>query len=82
MKNTSFELCHELARTPNIIVRSLYSIFEWIGDFKPIMSSLIGWLGRSILLVVNFIILAGVITISWANSLELLRYIGLHNGLE
>jgi len=69
-------------RPPNFVVRALYSIFRWFGDFVPMFSALFVFIGRSLMVVINFLILLGVIIISWAHSLELLRYAGLHNGLE
>jgi len=69
-------------RRPNAVVRGLYHVFHWFGDFGPMFSALFGFFGRSLMVVVNFLILLGIIIISFSHSLELLRYAGLRNGLE
>jgi len=63
-------------------VRGLYWVFDLIGDFGPMFSALFKFLGRSSLVVVNLVILAGTIVMSAAHSLALLRYAGLRHGLE
>lgn len=45
-------------------------------------AELFRFIGRSILVTVNMVILVGIIIISFSHSLELLRYAGLHSGLE
>ena len=69
-------------RKPNMIVIGLYWIFDKIQDFVPMFSVFFKFLGRSSLIIVNLIILAGTIIMSAAHSLELLRYAGAKNGLE
>lgn len=69
-------------RRPNAVVRGLNRVCLWFGDFGPMFAALFGFLGRSSLLVVNFLILGGIVLISLSHSLELLRYAGLRNGLE
>lgn len=69
-------------RRPNAVVRGLYACFRWLGDFGPMFAELFRFIGRSILVTVNMVILVGIIIISFSHSLELLRYAGLHSGLE
>lgn len=69
-------------RKPNFIVLSLYWIFDMILDFVPMFSTLFKFLGRSSLVLVNLVILVGIIVMSSAHSLELLRYAGAKGGLE
>lgn len=69
-------------RRPNPIVRGLYIVFEFFGDFVPMFDALFSFLGRTVLILVNLIILASAIIISAAHSLELMRYAGMRGGLE
>ncbi|MBD1373834.1 hypothetical protein IC620_15930 [Hazenella sp. IB182357] len=72
----------ETTRQPNIIVRSIYIILRFFGDFRPLISGLLSFLGRSSLAIVNLIILSGTIIFSASHSLELLRKAGASNGME
>lgn len=69
-------------RKPNMIVRGLYWVFDKLGDFTPMFRSLWGFVGKSSLVFVSFILLAGTIAMSAAHSLALLRYAGFKYGLE
>jgi hypothetical protein len=69
-------------RKPNWLVLLLYWVFDLILDFGPMFSAMVNFLGRSSLVVVNLVILAGTIVLSAAHSLELLRFAGFTGGLE
>ncbi|TCS92225.1 hypothetical protein EDD58_11416, partial [Hazenella coriacea] len=69
-------------RQPNLIVRGLYGVFDWFGDFKPMISAFFGSIGRLSLVITNLVILVGTIILSASHSLELLRDAGFMYGLE
>lgn len=69
-------------RKPNWVVRSIYWIVDWFGDFKFLASALGNAMSRIGLVITNFIILIGVIAMSVAHSLTLLRMAGAKDGLE
>jgi hypothetical protein len=76
-------------RKPNFVVRSIYAVGDWLGDFGPLMSSMVRgtsklsmFAGYTLLLIITLAITICIIITSAAHSLELLRYIGFHSGLE
>jgi hypothetical protein len=76
-------------RKPNAIVRGIYWIADWLGDFGPLLSammrgtgSLSMFAGYTLLLIITLAITICIIITSAAHSLELLRYMGFHSGLE
>lgn len=80
-------------RKPNFVVRFLYGLFDWFGDFGPMFR----WIGRGIwktargtwdflvkavMLSINLLLVVGIIYLSVRHSYRLLIYAGLEPGLE
>ena len=70
-------------RKPNFVVRFIYALADWFGDFGPLLSSTkrgVGYLsslvGHSLLLVVTLVITGLIVLTSAIHSLELLKWIG------
>lgn len=80
-------------RTPNLIVRLLYGIGFFVGDFVPLTLNLIDGIYRTLKRFLSFIVvllieastvvvLIGTIAFSVAHSIELLRRAGATDGME
>jgi hypothetical protein len=80
-------------RKPNWVVRALYWIFDWFGDFGPMFRSMgrgIGktargtwdFLVKAVMLTINLVLVVGIIYLSVQHSYRLLIYAGLKPGLE
>lgn len=69
-------------RKPNAIVRGIYVIADWCGDFGYLANQAKQGLISTGLVVTNFIILLGILITSAVHSLELLRYAGATHGIE
>lgn len=69
-------------RKPNFIVRGIYAIADWLGDFGYLVNQTKQSMTSFILLIVNLIMLICIIITSAAHSLQLLRYAGAAGGLE
>src|SRR5690606_41183338 len=64
------------------IVRAIYAVADWCGDFGYLANQAKQGLGNLLLLLVNLIMLLCIIITSAAHSLQLLRYAGATGGLE
>lgn len=75
-------------RKPNFVVRFLYWLFDWFGDFGPMLRSLgrgigktargtWGFLVRAVLITINILLMAGIIYVSAGHSYEMLIYGGM-----
>jgi len=69
-------------RKPNFIVRGIYAIADWLGDFAYLVNQTKQSMTSFFLLTVNLIMLICIIITSAAHSLQLLRYAGAAGGLE
>lgn len=69
-------------REPNKIVQFIYAVNDWFQDFSVLTSAITAGFGRMALITANLVILVGIIIMSSAHSLELLRMAGARNGLE
>lgn len=69
-------------RKPNFVVRGIYSVADWLGDFGYLVDQTKQTIGNFLLLTVNLIMLLCIIITSAAHSLQLLRYAGATGGLE
>ena len=80
-------------RVPNVIVRGLYSVGYFIGDFVPLLLNLIDgvyWaIKRLVAFIVGllvessiFVVIIGSIVFSVTHSIEQMRSVGATNGLE
>jgi hypothetical protein len=72
-------------RKPNFVVRSIYAVADWIGDFRPLFSSakrgaglLTAFAGHSLLLLVTLSITLLLVVTSAIHSFELLNWIGFY----
>jgi hypothetical protein len=72
-------------RKPNFVVRSIYAVADWIGDFGPLFGSakrgaghLSSFAGHSLLLLVTLSITLLLVVTSAIHSFELLEWIGFH----
>ncbi|MBH8609375.1 hypothetical protein [Thermoactinomyces sp. CICC 10521] len=75
-------------RKPNFVVRFLYWLFDWFGDFGPMLRSFgrgigktargtWGFLVRAVLITINILLMAGIIYVSAGHSYEMLIYGGM-----
>jgi hypothetical protein len=69
-------------RKPNAVVRSIYWVADWLGDFGHLVSTTKRGAGRLVMVTVNVVILLCILLASAAHSLELLRYAGASHGIE
>src|SRR5690606_31929138 len=69
-------------RKPNFIVRAIYAVADWLGDFGYLVNQTKQSMTSFFLLTVNLIMLLCIIITSAAHSLQLLRYAGATGGLE
>lgn len=70
-------------RKPNAIVRGIYWVADWLGDFGHLAATtkrgaghVSSFAGYSLLLIVTFVITISIIVTSAIHSIELLHYIG------
>jgi hypothetical protein len=70
-------------RKPNFVVRFIYALADWFGDFGPLFNTtrrgvghLSSLVGHSLLLIVTLIITGLIVLTSAIHSLELLQWIG------
>jgi hypothetical protein len=75
-------------RKPNGLVRFLYWIFDWLGDFGPMFRTLgrgigatakgtWGFLVRAVLITINILLMAGIIYVSVGHSYNMLVLAGM-----
>lgn len=69
-------------RKPNFVVRGIYSVADWLGDFGYLVNQTKQSMASFLLLSINSIMLLCIIITSAAHSLQLLRYAGATGGLE
>ena len=69
-------------RKPNGIVRGIYWLIDWFGDFSYLFRTIKRFIGYSTLITINFLILVCIIVSSAAHSLQLLRYAGAPVGID
>lgn len=79
-------------RKPNVVVLKIYDLFDILGDFKPmfrVFFQWIGrtamatweWLGRSIMILVNLVLMCGIIYLSVHHSYQLCVWVG-YSGID
>lgn len=69
-------------RKPNFVVRGIYGMADWLGDFGYLVNQTKQSMTSFLLLTINLIMLLCIIITSAAHSLQLLRYAGATGGLE
>lgn len=67
-------------RHPNIVVRLIYAVAYWFGDFAPIVSTLIRFFANTFGVLINFAILGCIVAFSISHTIEFSVYVGAEEG--
>lgn len=69
-------------RKPNIVVRFIYGIADWLGDFGPIVNNARRGTGYLLAIGINMIIMLAILFSSLVHSVELLERAGFKHGTQ